>query len=255
MSEFFYQPEQHDESAPLTPILDTLAPALAVPSEMVTADQVGVDTHNREAGRRAELNAVRAMVLRLAADAAEVMVLHEEGDIDDEAYEKVCKQFEEKIVLQFASVDMAAGNVIYDDAGDQVTPDQVASEALDAVYPSTVKRVLLKKRERLLDQLDQVNDRLNSYESRDETIAEPANTVIQPVTKVIASDEQMSEVLAVSSRIDTTYDAPTPVPAAQEFEGEIEFASSDELHTGLGRHLGRMGMRLVHTGKQLVHSR
>lgn len=253
MSEFLYQPEQ--QSAPPTPILDTLAPLVPISSEMISANQVGVDTNDRESGRRSELNAVRAMVLRLAADAAEVMVLHEEGDIDDDAYQQVCKQFEEKIVLQFASVDMAAGNVIYDNDGDQVTPAQVASEALDAVYPSTAKRVLLERRQRLLDQLDRVNERLDSYESRDETVAESVDTVIQPVTKVIASYEQMSEALAASPRVDTTYDAPTPAPVVRGFEEEIEFASPDELHTGLGRHLGRMGMRLVHTGKQLVHSR
>ncbi len=253
MSEFFNQTEQ--QSAPMTPILDALAPPMPISSEVISADQVGVDTNDREAGRRAELSAVRAMVLRLAADAAEVMVLHKEGDIDDETYERVCKQFEEKIVLQFAFVDMTAGNVIYDDDGDQVTPAQVASEALEAVYPETELKVLQEKRQRLMDELDDVNQRLKRYENTETRDSAETDNVALPLTKVIASYEQMSETLAASPRVDTTYDSPARVPSTQGFEDEIEFPSSDELHTGLGRHLGRMGMRLVHTGKQLVHSR
>ncbi|HEX7483879.1 MAG TPA: hypothetical protein VF281_01875 [Candidatus Saccharimonadales bacterium] len=204
---------KHSEQQVMTPMLDHILPP-PTPLSDLPAVEVGVDQNDQEAGRRAELGSVRAMILRLASDMVTVSVFHDLGHVDEASYEQMREQYVNKVAFQFDSVDLQVEGMIKADEGEErFDANQLANEAFDAVYHEVKQKVLKEERDKTLDYVDILNQELEPYGRIDVTVDKMLSTA---PTEVASRQDQ-------------------PLRAERELEPAI--TDKTEVHTGLARRV------------------
>lgn len=209
------QLEQNKQSlhAIMTPMLDYVLPPPIQQNEMVRAELIGVDKNDPEAGWKTELGSVHAMIMRLASDMVTIAVFHDLGRVDDDTYAATRKRFEEKVAFQLNTVGLEMDGIVYGSDGEQFDVSQLANEAFDAVYPKVEENLLKQERENLLNQVDDINQRLQRYER-------PLTVEQLLPTKLLDDDGSIEDA--------------TP---REEDELMPVLSNKSELHTGIGRRI------------------